>query len=178
MIKGGKIKLRSKRLPDARNDYAWQTDPELTQLDATPLLTMTFAQYLSEYTGELRYPSSARQQFAIETLEGRHIGNCIFYGIDKFKSEAELGIMIGDRDYWDKGYGTDAVTTLVDYIFSKTNLKRLYLKTLESNLRAQRCFQKCSFTPSGPLVKDGFSFVRMELHRQQRHESQREAKPL
>ena len=167
MIIGKKIKLRDKRLDDALNDYTWQTDPELTRLDAVPQLTVTFPQYLLLYTDELRYSSSVRRRFAVDTLDDKHIGNCAYYGINEAKDEAELGIMIGNRDYWDKGHGTDAVTTLVSYVFRQTKLKRIYLKTLDSNSRAQRCFQKCGFTPYGRLVRDGFSFVLMEIHRKQ-----------
>ena len=167
MITGTKIKLRDKRLADALDDYTWRTDPELTQLDATQLLKATFPQYLSGYAIELRYPSLNRQPFAVETLDGKHIGNCVYYNIDKAKGEAELGIMIGDRAYWDKGYGTEAVTTLVNHIFRQTSLNRIYLKTLESNQRAQKCFQKCGFTPYGKLSRDGYSFTLMELHRKQ-----------
>ena len=172
MIVSSKIKLREKRLADAPHDYAWQTDPELVQLDAAPLPAITFPQYLADYASELRYPSPARRRLAIETLNGKHIGNCTYYGIDKTKGEAELGIMIGNRDYWDKGYGTDAVTTLVNYIFHRTKLNRIYLKTLVSNTRAQKCFKKCGFTPYGHLNRDGYNFVLMELHREQRLEQQ------
>lgn len=172
MIIGTKIKLRDKRLADALDDYTWRTDPGLAQLDATPLLTTTFPRYLSDYASELRYPALTRQSFAVETLDGKHIGNCAYYNINDTKGEAELGIMIGDRDYWDKGYGTDAVTTLVSYIFRQTNLKRIYLKTLDSNRRGQKCFQKCGFTSYGHLSKDGYSFVRMEIHRKQWEEEQ------
>ena len=164
---GGKIKLREKRLADAPDDYAWQTDPELAELDAAPLLTISFPQYLSNYASELRYPSSTRHRFAIETLNGEHIGNCTFYDINRTRGEAELGIMIGNRDYWDKGYGADAVTTLVNYIFRRTKLNRIYLKTLVSNTRAQKCFAKCGFTPYGRLKRDSYNFVLMELHRKQ-----------
>ncbi len=164
---GSKIKLRDKRLDDALDDYAWQTDPELTGLDAAPRLTTTFSQYLADYASELRYPSPTRHRFAVETLDGKHIGNCTYYDINETKSEAELGIMIGNRDYWDKGYGADTVTTLVNYIFRQTNLNRIYLKTLDSNTRAQKCFTKCGFIPNGHLVKDGFSFVLMEIYREQ-----------
>jgi len=167
MITGTKIKLRDKRAVDALDDYTWRTDLELAQLDATPPLTITFPQYLSDYASALRYPSPTRRPFAVETLDGKHIGNCVYYNINNTKGEAELGIMIGDRDYWDKGYGSDAVTTLVSYIFRQTNLKRIYLKTRDSNQRAQRCFQKCGFTPYGHLSKDGYSFTLMELHRKQ-----------
>ncbi len=172
MITGKKIVLRDKRLADAQDDYTWQTDPELTRLDAVPLLTITFRQYLSAYANELHYPSSSRRRFAIETLDGKHIGNCVYYDINEIGGEAELGIMIGNRDYWDKGYGTDTVTTLVSYIFHQTNLKRLYLKTLDSNSRAQKCFKRCGFTLYGHMVRDGYSFVLMELRRKQWEEQQ------
>ena len=168
MIIGSKITLRDKRLADALDDYTWQTDPELAHLDAAPLPTITFQEYLSDYTSQLRYLPSTRRQFAIDTLDGKHIGNCVYYGVNETnKGEAELGIMIGNRDCWDKGYGADAVTTLVSYIFHQTNLKRIYLKTLDSNNRAHKCFQKCGFTSSGHLVRDGFSFVLMEILRKQ-----------
>jgi len=167
MIIGSKVILRAKRLADAQDDYTWQTDPELVQLDAVPPQTTTFPRYLSDYASELHYPSPTRRRFAIETLDGKHIGNCTYYGINDAKGEAELGIMVGNRSCWDKGYGADAVTTLLGYIFRRTNLKRIYLKTLESNFRAQKCFQKCGFTLYGHLVRDGFSFVLMEIHRKQ-----------
>jgi len=167
MIVGGKVRLRSKRLADAVNDYAWQTDEELTQLDAAPLLTMTFFEYLSTYAGELRHPDSNRHMFAVETLEGRHIGNCVYYNVSEVRKEVELGIMIGDQEYWDNGYGTDAVATLVDCIFRQTNLDRIYLKTLEWNGRAQKCFRNCGFTPYGRLVRNGYNFVLMEVYRNQ-----------
>jgi RimJ/RimL family protein N-acetyltransferase len=167
MVIGSKVILRDKRLTDARNDYAWQTDPELAWLDAAPLLTITLPQYLSDYAAELCYSLGVRQRFAVETLEGKHIGNCSYYDIDEVKGEAELGIMIGDRAYWDKGYGADAIVTLLNHIFRHTSFKRIYLKTLTCNSRAQECFKKCGFVPYGRLIKDGFNFVLMDISREQ-----------
>lgn len=164
-ITGMKFRLRSKHLSDAKNDYAWQTTAELAQLDAAPLLTTSYEQYVVDYTTELRWPTSSRRIFGIETLDGKHIGNCVYYNIDERKGDAELGVMIGDRDYWDKGYGTDAVNTLVDHVFSETKIRRLYLKTLEWNHRARRCFEKCGFTSFGRMTRAGYDFLQMELHR-------------
>ena len=165
MINGKKTIIRTKTATDARNDYIWQTDSELAWLDAAPVVTMPFEEYLPAYISELRYSAPTRCSFALEALDGTHIGNCVYYNINKHKGEAEIGIMIGNRDYWDKGYGTDAVTTLIDYIFSNTGLNRLYLKTLASNARAQRCFQKCGLTPYGCMTRDGFDFVLMDIER-------------
>ena len=154
-------------MEDAYNDYSWRVDSELTRLDASTPLASSFEEYLAGYTREFRHSPNQRYYFAIETTEGRHIGNCLCYGVDKYKKQAELGIMIGDRDYWDKGYGTDAITTMVSHIFRQTDLKRIYLKTLNSNGRAQRCFKKCGFNPFGHLSSDGYSFVLMELYHEQ-----------
>ena len=178
MITGNKIRLREKKLADAINDYSWQTDSELTQLDAAQQQTITFSQYLSIYASELRHSTSTRHQFAVETLDGKHIGNCGYYGVDEIKGEAELGIMIGNRDYWGNGHGADAVTALVSYVFRQTNLNRLYLKTLDWNIRAQKCFQKCGFTYYGHMVRDGFNFALMEIHREQWEEHENESSRL
>ena len=167
MITGSKIILRGKRLTDAWNDYTWETDSELARLDAVHVLTIPFPRYLANYSDELRAPFPTSRRFAIDTRDGKHIGNCSYYHISETKGEAELGIMIGDRDHWNKGYGEDAVTTLVDYILRETTLKRIYLKTLESNSRAQRCFQKCGFVWYGRLLNDGLNFVLMETPRKQ-----------
>jgi len=167
MFEGNKIGFREKRLSDAASDYAWQTDPELAKLDAMPLLAIPFPEYLLSYAHQTRFPTASSHQFSIETADGKHIGNCTYYNIDASKGEAELGIMIGDRDYWDKGYGTDAVMALVHHIFNTTRLNRLHLKTLDWNQRAQKCFAKSGFTPCGKSSQDAYNFVLMEITRRQ-----------
>ncbi|RLC95092.1 MAG: N-acetyltransferase [Chloroflexi bacterium] len=165
-IRGKKVILRRKRLEDAWNDYHWKRDPELAYLDATAPLNLPYSVYLASYSEELRYTDPTEHRYAIDTLEGKHIGNCSCYNMDTFKGEAELGILIGDRDYWDKGYGSDAVATLLDYVFQKNNLKRVYLHTLEDNVRAQKCFQKCGFVPCGSVIRGNHRFIRMDITRE------------
>ncbi|UCE97319.1 MAG: GNAT family N-acetyltransferase [Dehalococcoidia bacterium] len=136
MTKEGKVILNYKSMTDAPNDYSWQTDAELAYLMATNTLTIGFTDYLSEYSSQLHHRIPQKSQFAIKTIDGRHIGNCACYGINSEKSEAEIGIIIGKRHYWDQGYGTNAVISLVKYVFNHTNSIRIHLKTLEFNKRA------------------------------------------
>ena len=171
MIKGNKVIIRPKKLSDAENDYRWQTDTELSALDAMPPLALSFEDFLDKYVNLLRHPLYDRITFAVETPNGRHIGNCVYYNIDKTKGETEIGIMIGDRDYWNEGYGTDTITALIDYLFRHLKFKRIHLKTLETNPRAQRCFQKCNLTPYGHLGRDGYQFLLMEIPRSKWQES-------
>jgi RimJ/RimL family protein N-acetyltransferase len=165
LLRGQKVLIRPKRISDASNDYLWRRDEELTRLDASQILRIPFSSFLLDYNDEIHHESSRRLRFAIDTLDGQHIGNCMIYNIDMRKRDAELGIMIGDRDYWDNGYGVDAVNTLVNYIFKTTVIDRIYLNTLEWNLRAQRCFRKCGFVPFKKQKRFSNTFVVMELLR-------------
>jgi len=162
-IKGTKVIIRPKKLADAENDYRWQTDPELSALDAMTPSTMSYQDFYREYLNWLRHPYYGRVTFGVDNFEGKHIGNCVYYNIDEVKKETEIGIMIGDRNYWSKGYGTDTINKLNDFIFRHLKFKRVYLKTLETNYHAQRCFEKCGLTSCGHKEQDGYKFLLMDL---------------
>ena len=102
----------------------------------------------------------------------------MFYDIDESNKQAELGILIGDKEYWDDGYGTDAVNMMVEHIFRTSNLERIYLKTLDWNVRAQRCFHKCGFVDCDRITKNGNEFIVMELYRKQRKHTQKNGKDI
>jgi RimJ/RimL family protein N-acetyltransferase len=164
-ITGTRVRLREKKISDVRTDYRWQMDAELARLDAAEPMNIPFSFYLLDYAAELHRPRSNRLPMAIETLEGRHIGNFTVYDIDEKNGEAQMGIMIGDRDYWDCGYGADAMNAVADHLFRNTTLGRLYLKTLDWNVRAQKCFSRCGYVPCGDLRRNGHRFLLMELTR-------------
>ncbi len=155
--------LREKRLEDAAMDYEWRTDEELAALDATTPLRMSYSSYLHLIEDGLRHPVHWSKRFAIETHDGKLIGNCMYYDIDNVKGQAELGILIGDRDYWSRGYGTDVVTALTTHLFNTTSLGRIYLHTLSWNVRAQKSFKKCGFVPVRQVRRSGYDFILMEL---------------
>ncbi|MBM3182764.1 MAG: GNAT family N-acetyltransferase [Chloroflexi bacterium] len=162
---GKKVKLRPKRLQDAVTDYGWRTDTELCHLDAAPPMKNSFEEFLSDYTEQLRHPVPGLR-FAIETQDGKHIGNLSLFNCDDGKKKAELGIMIGDKAYWDQGYGKDAVTTVIDYVFTQTTWQNVFLKTLDWNIRAHKCFERCGFISKGMLHYNGCDFIIMEISRQ------------
>ena len=120
-IRGQKVVLREKRIEDAPDDFAWRSDEELAKLDATRPLNMTYDDFLRYARTEIDDPGPRSMRLAIDTLDGRHIGNFMYYDLDLRRGEAELGIMIGDRDYWGKGYGSDALRAVQDYIFTHTS---------------------------------------------------------
>ncbi len=162
-IEGSITNIRTKKVDDLELDYIWRTDPLLCALDATVPIEISIKHFINQETDDLKFPVPWSEKFAIETKEGKHIGNCMYYDIDIINQEAEVGIMIGDKNYWDKGYGCDALNTLVDYIFEFTNIHRLYLHTLLTNKRAQNSFKKSGFKKVKEVRKEGMNFMFMEI---------------
>ena len=165
-LTGGKIVLREKRVEDAWMDYLWRSDKEIARLDAAFPLKMTFQEFLRLFKDQMRYPSPASGRFGIDTKDGKYIGTCMYYDLDSVNKQAEIGIVIGDREYWSRSYGYDAVVTMLDYLFSDGALGRLYLHTLDWNKRAQRAFLKCGFTPVRPVRRNGLDFLLMEINKE------------
>ena len=165
-LRGARIILRDKRIEDAEQDYIWRSDHELASLDAAFPLTMSYDRFLKLAEDQMRYPTPGSHHFATETLDGKFIGNCMYYDLDSVKMQAELGVVIGDRDYWSNSYGYDAVTTLLDHCFNEKKLERVYLHTLEWNKRAQRCFEKCGFFQVRPVRRMSHDFILMEVFRE------------
>lgn len=164
-VKGEKVILREKRIGDAPEDYAWRVDEELARLDATRPLRMSYADFQRFSQEEMGYPSPRSKRLAIDTHDGTHIGNIMYYDIDLRRKESELGIMIGDRDYWGKGYGTDSVDSLLGHIFVNTEITRVYLHTLEWNERARKSFAKSGFKEVKKVRRSGMDFALMEIWR-------------
>ena len=164
-VKGEKVILREKRIGDAPEDYEWRVDEELARLDATRPLRMSYADFQRFSQEEMGYPSPRSKRLAIDTHDGTHIGNIMYYDIDLRRKESELGIMIGDRDYWGKGYGTDSVDSLLGHIFINTEITRVYLHTLEWNERARKSFAKSGFKEVKKVRRSGMDFFLMEIWR-------------
>ena len=166
-LRGARVVLREKTVKDAWNEYLWRTDPELSQLDAALPLTMDYDEFLSMYKEQLRYPLAWAKPLSVDTLEGAYIGNCMYYDVDVVHKTAEVGVLIGNRRYWNDGYGFEVVVTLVEHIFATTGLNRLYLHTLKWNKRALRCFEKCGFQAVRLVRRSQRQFVYMELLREE-----------
>jgi RimJ/RimL family protein N-acetyltransferase len=164
VLTGGKVRLRPRRLEDAADQYRWRCDEVLCNLDASIPTGFSFAEFLDRYSVELEYPGLT-STLAIDTLDGKHIGECSLFNFDFLSNTAELGVLIGEKDFWGRGYGTDAVNLLLLDIFATSDLNRLFLRTLDWNIRAQKCFEKCGFTATGSVTSGDYRFTVMEIVR-------------
>lgn len=94
--------------------------------------------------------------FAIEA-DGAIIGVCGLRDVDPFGRTAEMGITIGDKAYWGRGFGREAVGLLVDYGFRMLNLRRVFLRVHGGNERAIRAYRACGFAEEGRLRRHVWS---------------------
>ena len=133
---------------DAEIVARWSRDSEYWRLispaPALPRTAQAVRQNLEEE------PSPTGFEFAIRTLaEDRFIGEVGLW-VDGWAHEhAWLGIHIGERDYWGKGYGTDAIRLILRYGFTELGLRRVSLSVLATNARAIRAYEKVGFVVEG-----------------------------
>ncbi len=160
MIYGKRIQLRAIEKDDLKDFTIWLNDPEVIKglLLYAPL---SVAEEESWYEDMLKRPND-EHPLIIEVLEGDawvSLGNCGLHNIDWRCRSAEIGIFIGNKPYWNRGFGTEAMKLMVDYGFMTLNLNRIMLDVYETNLRAIRSYEKAGFVHEGrkrqAMVQDG-----------------------
>jgi len=152
VIRGERVFLRPIQASDYPKIVAWSNDPEVAGL-----LEGDYPRTLEECPAWHRLSEGNRhqQRFAICTHEGVLIGDTELDHIAWRSGDAELRIRIGEKEFWDQGYGTDSVTALLGYAFSSLRLSRVYLRVFHFNKRAIRCYEKCGFRKEGRLSRPG-----------------------
>ncbi len=154
MIEGRRIVLRAVEKEDIARWRVWFNDPEVRRNvhRVYPYSTADGEQFY-----EFQRTSETDKVFAIDTLEGEHIGSIGLHHLDWVSRHAELGVLIGEPEYRGRGYGTDAITTLLGFAFGEMNLHRVQLWVLEFNARGLACYRKCGFKQEGVSREAHFS---------------------
>jgi len=149
MIEGKLVNLRAPEMTDLERNTRWINDREVTRFLSLRYLMSSAAEenWLRERCS--RPMSFADAFFAIETKDGQHIGNTSLFEVSPEDRKAEFGIMIGEKSYWSKGYGSDAAQTLLRFAFDEMNLHRVQLFTYEFNERAIAAYLKSGFVEEG-----------------------------
>lgn len=151
MLRGKDVLLRPVRRSDISYFLKWFNDPEVIQYLTMylPMTEMAEEKYIEEL-GTTRARTDA--PFVIEIIEGdstKPIGTIGLHGINNKDHNASFGIAIGEKDYWNKGYGTEATRLLIDYGFEQLNLHRISSSALAFNERSIRLHKRIGFREEG-----------------------------
>jgi RimJ/RimL family protein N-acetyltransferase len=150
MIYGERIRLRAPERDDLPMFVVWLNDPEVRAGLAT-YLPISMAQEERWFESVLNRPMES-QPLVIEVKELDNwvpIGNIGVLEINTISHSAELGIMIGNKAYWNKGYCTEAISLMLNHCFETLNLNRVGLQVFENNPAAVRCYEKVGFVHEG-----------------------------
>ena len=154
-MQGKLVRLRGYEKSDADAMLRWASDEEVVRWHGPPDWPATRAQ--QEPLHRARDGGGfADKAFAIETLDGDLVGDCGLRKIDWKSRKAEFFITIGEKQFWDKGFGADTLKLISRLAFDKMNLNRVWLTVLLDNPRAVRCYEKCGFAREGLLRQESF----------------------
>ena len=133
----------------------WNRDSEYTRLlDDEPARLKSSKRIKEWLEKELEEDQHSHFFFTIRTLdEDKLIGFIGIFVTQWSHGNSWVGIGLGERDYWGKGYGTDAMRLILRYAFRELNLHRVSLGVFEYNPRAIRAYQKAGFKPEGRARK-------------------------
>jgi diamine N-acetyltransferase len=148
MIHGKRIYLRAWERSDLVAFTRWFNDPEVTVNlgDAYPALSSIQEERFFEQA------ITEKHHYAIVLREGDLlIGNCSFHHLDLHNRSAELGIVIGEKAYWNQGYGREAVGMMLEIGFEGLGMNRIELRYYDFNARGRRAYEAAGFVEEGHL---------------------------
>lgn len=147
MVEGEKVRLRCLTVEDLPYLEQWDGDEEIVRYIGKKFTRKRHPRaWFASITSDRR-----RKALAIETRLGRMIGNLELEDINWKAGIAELRICIGEKSFWNQGYGTDAVNTFLGHAFGQLGLKTVFLRVYRHNRRAVACYERCGFRKEGLL---------------------------
>jgi RimJ/RimL family protein N-acetyltransferase len=158
MITGDRIRLRAIERADLAQFVDWINDPEVRQ-GISAFLPLSMAREEHWFEEMLKRPIE-EHPFALEIQQDKKwnlIGSCGIFDIDWISRKAEIGIMIGVKSQWNKGYGTETMRLILKHGFETLNLHRLFLRVFDTNPRAIRAYEKAGFALEARLREAHFA---------------------
>ena len=171
ILHGERVYLRPPTMQDARYVFHWERDDEVWRYDPRRPYSKTMTEFLPTF--ERNYVQGNGRQFWYIIEDEHHvpIGTITYFNIDYRLGQVEIGLGLGDKNRWGKGYGPDAIRTLVKYLFSLPGLTRIYAETALANHPSRRAFAKANFVEVNQIYdprSSGEPWVLLEIRKQRK----------
>ncbi|MEO8033657.1 MAG: GNAT family protein [Acidobacteriota bacterium] len=153
MIAGEHVILRAFERDDVERCYRWMNDPNIvrTLKSRYPIAFQNEAEWLER----AMHAHQDERHFAIEKKDDRsHIGNASIHEIDWVSQTGWFGLFVGEPSAWNRGFGGDAIHTLVRFAFEEMNLRKLRIHVFDYNDKARHVLLAQGFVQEGKLERD------------------------
>lgn len=156
-LEGKRIYLREVRPSDVNEHYyRWMNDPEVTLFLESRFAPNSMEKIQEFVAGKLGDQDNVFLAIVLKE-EDRHIGNIKLGPIQWIHRLAEIGLLIGEKDCWGKGFATEAIQLVSDYAFNVLNLHKVTAGCYGPNEGSARAFQKAGFVVEGIRKKQFYS---------------------
>jgi len=149
LFESSRIYFRKMTEEDVPVYHKWRNDPEVMRTTSPYLDVYTLAETRAFVEQVILGSGTSKSYMIIEKETQMPIGITSLIHIDPKNRNAECIIDIGEKEYWGKGYGTEALSLLLDYAFSEMNLHRVSLGVFAFNLKAISLYKKIGFKQEG-----------------------------
>lgn len=105
----------------------------------------------SERAQNINYSRNSEVVFAVVAADGTTVGIAGIHCLNWLARNGEFRVLLGNKDYWGKGIGTEVLQLITAYGFEVLNLEKVSLGVNEENVAAYKTYQKCNFTIEGTL---------------------------
>lgn len=129
---------------------SWLHDPETTQYLEVRHATHTKDNVIDFIKDMLESDNNLQMGIFLKDTN-KHIGNIKIGPVNWHYKRADIGLMIGDKESWGKGYATEAITAVKHISFQSLNLNRLQAGAYASNIGSIKAFLKSGFQKEGIL---------------------------
>lgn len=150
IIYGEKIKLRAVESEDNVMLLEMMNDPDIEMMVCGYSWPVSMNGQMKWFS-KLENNSDILRCIIADKENDKAIGTLIFNEIDMKNGTGHIHIKIADRNERGKGYGTDAINTIVKYVFSELRLNCVFANILAYNKPSVHLFEKCGFTCDGVL---------------------------
>ncbi|KTD85141.1 GNAT family N-acetyltransferase [Paenibacillus etheri] len=146
-----RLHLRKMKVSDSPSLFKIWSDPEVTEFMNIDCFTdESQAKDMIKLLDEFSLDNKAIRFSIIEMESNEIIGSCGFNFLDFENKKAEIGYDIA-REFWGRGYASEAISTLLDYAFLSLKLNRIEAKVEPENVNSVKVLQKLNFMFEGTL---------------------------
>jgi len=151
IIEGKRVRMRPIEKKDLEKTLKWANDPEIAYYTGY-IFPVSMEMEVKWY--ERILAEENRKTFIIENKEGVVIGLTATLNIDWKNRKAERSMLIGEKEYWDQGYGRESVRTMLNHIFNIMGMNKVYGRIIDYNEAALKMDLGAGYSQEGYIKDD------------------------